>query len=118
MSISKLKKGDEVLIDSVESAFSLADRMRGLLGRKTLPAGHALHIKPCGSIHTLGMQFTLDLIFLDRDYRVVNITCNVVPFRMVLGGKHAASVVELQSGWFDWNKLRIGDSLNIVDSDC
>ena len=115
MSVVKLRKGDEILIDSVESAFSLADRMRGLLGRDKLPPGHALHIKPCGSIHTLGMKFTLDLIFLDQNYHVVNIVRDVVPLRMVMGGKHAASVIELESGWFDWDKLSIGDSLNIVN---
>ena len=117
MSISKLKKGDEVLIDSVESAFSLSARMCGLLGRDKLPSGQALHIKPCGSIHTFGMKFTLDLIFLDRNYHVVNIVRDVAPSRMVLGGKKAASVIELESGWFDWGKLSINDGLSIVNSD-
>ncbi len=115
MTFSKLKKGDEILIESVEVAFSLGARMLGLLGRNNLSAGHALHIKPCGSIHTLGMRFNLDLIFLDRNLTVVKIVCDVTPFKMVLGGKHAASVIELESGWFDWSKLSVGDNLEIVN---
>ena len=113
MSILKLKKGDAVLIASVESAFSLGARMRGLLGCDKLLPGHALHIKPCGSIHTLGMKFMLDLIFLDQNLHVVNIVRDVAPFRMVLGGKHAASVIELESGWFDWSQLDIGDKVQL-----
>lgn len=115
MTLSKLMKGDEALIESVESALSLGSRMRGLLGRKKLESGHALHIKPCSSIHTWGMQFTLDLIFIDREYHVVNIIRDVAPGRMVLGGKHAASVIELESGWFDWERLSVGDEVNIKE---
>ena len=113
MSISKLRKCGDTLIESVESAFSLGARMRGLLGRDNLIPQHALHIKPCGSIHTLGMRFTLDLIFLDQNLHVVNIVRDVVPFRMVMGGKHAVSVIELESGWFDWGQLDIGDKVQL-----
>ena len=115
MTSFKLKKGDEVLIDSVESAFSLGARMRGLLGRYKLLPEHALHIKPCGSIHTFGMKFTLDLIFLDKNFYVVNIIRDVGPSRMVLGGKKAASVIELESGWFNWDKLSINDDVRLSE---
>lgn len=109
-------KDGETLIESIEPAFKLIARMRGLLGRKTLPSGSAMHIKPCGSVHTLWMLFTLDLIFLDRDYTVVKIVRNVAPFNMVTGGRKAASILEFASGWFDWNKLHIGDKLEILES--
>ena len=114
--ICKSTKNNDTLIESVEPAFSVGARMRGLLGRKTLPPGSAMHIKPCGSIHTLWMRFTLDLIFLDRDYTVVKVVRNVAPFNLATGGRKAASVLEFASGWFDWNKLSVGDKLEIVES--
>ena len=117
MNFFKLKKGDEILIESVEPAFSLGARMCGLLGRDKLAVGHALYIKPCGSIHTMGMRFNLDLIFLDRNLTVTKIVRDVASFKIVLGGKHAASVLELESGWFDWDKLSVGDNVNIVNNE-
>jgi uncharacterized membrane protein (UPF0127 family) len=111
-----LKKDDKILIESVEGAFGLAARMRGLLGRNNLEMDHALYIKPCGSIHTFGMRFSLDLIFLDKNLSVVKIVHDVSPGKMVLGGKYAASVIELESGWFDWQKLNAGDSVALVVS--
>ena len=113
MTIMKLRKSDDILIDSVEPAFSLGSRMRGLLGRKGIPNGHALYIKPCSSIHTVCMRFKLDLIFLDRSFNVIKIVRNVSPSRMVLGGKGAASVIELESGWFDFSALCVGDKVDI-----
>lgn len=117
MTVFKLIKDDEVLINLIETAFSLGARMRGLLGRKMLGHGVALYIKPCGSIHTFWMKFLLDVIFLDRDMRVVCINRDIPPFRMVIGGKHAASVIELESGWFDWGKLNVGDMVNIINNE-
>ncbi len=114
MSSLKLKKGENILIEHIEPAFSLFSRMRGLLGRTGLEKDHALYIKPCNSIHTFFMRFELDLIFLDKNLKVVRIVRNVAPNKMVMGGKHAASVIEMESGWFDWNQLGEGDVLEVV----
>ena len=101
-----LAKSGDTLIESVETASSLAARMRGLLGRDGLARGHALHIVHCDSIHTFFMKFSLDLVFLDRGNRVVKVVSSVTPWRMVWGGPGACSVLEMSAGWFNAASVR------------
>lgn len=56
-------------------------RLRGLLLRAPLRAGEGLLIVPCNSVHTLGMRYALDLLFLDRAGRVVGWRADVKPWR-------------------------------------
>ena len=59
-----------VLAISLEVADSGAKRNKGLLGRKELSPGEGLWILPCQSVHTFGMQFAIDLVYLDRKHRI------------------------------------------------
>lgn len=106
---ARLEKDGAVLVASVELAHGLLQRIRGLLGRRRLPAGRAMHLRPCPAIHTVGMQFSLDVVFLDGDMRVVRIVRDVAPFRMVGGGRTARSALEMQAGWFPAGALGEGD---------
>ena len=54
----------------VDVADKGAKRRKGLLGHERLSAGEGLWIVPCEAVHTFGMQFPIDLIYLDRDKRV------------------------------------------------
>src|SRR5690606_32442088 len=58
-------------------------RMRGLLGRARLADGarQALWLVPCGSVHTAGMGYPLDIVFLDRGGRVLDCCEGVRPWR-------------------------------------
>ncbi len=83
-------------------AVSSAERMRGLLGRRALGPGAALLIERCGAVHTIGMRFPLDLVFLGRDWRAVRVVRNVPPGRwLVWGGWRAVRVVESEAGCLD-----------------
>jgi len=85
---------------SVARAVSLPQRLRGLLGRPPPPKGCALLIERCGSVHTVGMRYALDLIFLDKNRCVTRVVRNVPPNRLfIFGGWRAASVLEAASGW-------------------
>jgi uncharacterized membrane protein (UPF0127 family) len=106
---SELVIGKKVTIDNLIISESILSRMVGLLGRSGLKQGSAMLLKPCGSIHTVGMKFSLDLIFLDKDNCIVRTVCGVAPNRFVLGGFGAKSVVEVESGWLDVCGLRTGD---------
>ena len=55
------------LATSVQVADSLFARMKGLLGRTELNPGEALWIIPCKGIHTIGMRFAIDAVFLDKN---------------------------------------------------
>lgn len=76
-------------------------RMRGLAGLEVLPSGHALRIPRCGSVHTVGMRFPIDVIFLDREDRVVRVA-RAVPPRRFAAARRARSVIETRAGEADW----------------
>ena len=74
-------------------------RRRGLSRLDSLPADHALHIRTV-SVHTFGMRFALDLIWLDKQGTVLRVDRNVGPKRMRACFK-ARSVVETLAGHAD-----------------
>ena len=73
------------------------DRMRGLLGREQLTDQQALWISPCPSVHTIGMRYAIDVIFLSKQGNVQKITSNLKPlkFSSCVG---AFSALELNAG--------------------
>jgi uncharacterized membrane protein (UPF0127 family) len=85
------------LADSIELAGDASTRRKGLLGRNALSVGEGLWIVPCEAIHTFGMQFAIDLVFLDRDKVVKKVRYGVVPGRLSMC-LSAHSVLELASG--------------------
>jgi hypothetical protein len=72
-------------------------RRRGLSRLDTLASDHALHIPQCPAVHTFGMRFALDLIWLRKDGSVVRIDRDVGPRRMRFCPR-AKSVVETVAG--------------------
>jgi uncharacterized membrane protein (UPF0127 family) len=75
-------------------------RLLGLAGLDAMPAGVALHFPRCRSVHTLGMRFPLDLIWLGADGRPVRIDREVPP-RRFKACRRARSVVEANAGTAD-----------------
>jgi uncharacterized membrane protein (UPF0127 family) len=106
----------EDIIGIVELAVGLRDRMVGLLGRDSLGGGKAMYLSPCNCIHTFFMRFNLDLIFLDRSQRVVRIVREIRPNRIASGGAGAHSVIEMESGWFLTEKVRVGEQVELIDA--
>jgi uncharacterized membrane protein (UPF0127 family) len=81
----------------VELAVTRADRKRGLLGRPGLDASAAMMLAPCPAVHTAFMQFTIDVVFVDRDGRIRKIVRGLAPWRMSASlGAYAA--IEFTSG--------------------
>jgi uncharacterized protein len=71
--------------------------MLGLALLDELPPDWGLHIPRCRSVHTFGMRFALDLVWLDGDGRVVEVRPEV-PGRRNVACRQARSVVELNAG--------------------
>lgn len=104
----------QLLTDQLEIAESFLQRGKGLLGRRDLPEGQALWIKPCNNIHTFFMKFSIDCLFLDKNLKIKKIYSHLKPFRIAGPIWKATSVVELKAGSVDrWN-LSIGDQLYVV----
>ncbi|HAM36261.1 MAG TPA: DUF192 domain-containing protein [Elusimicrobia bacterium] len=102
----------QAIASRVEKAEDYDSRARGLLGRKTMAADEGLWIVPCPMIHTLFMRFPIDVIFLDRESRVVRVVENLKPWRMSPWVFRARSVLELAGGTLK-GSVRPGDCLEI-----
>lgn len=87
-----------------------AKRRKGLLGRNGLEPGEGLWIVPCESVHTFGMRFPIDLVYVDRKLRVRKVRSNVPPWRLS-ACVSAHSVIELASGAAFASKTQTGDQL-------
>jgi uncharacterized protein len=72
-------------------------RLAGLAGMRALPRGTGLLIPRCRSVHTFGMRFALDLIWLDDGGQIVDVTASLRPGRVSSRG-HARAVVEVPAG--------------------
>ena len=87
-----LAGGATLLVASTRRA-----RGRGLAGLDDLPADHALLLEPCRSVHTFGMRFALDLLWLDAAGNVLRQDAGVAP-RRVRSCLRARAVVECRAG--------------------
>jgi uncharacterized protein len=72
-------------------------RARGLLGHERLQHDEALWIRPCGSVHTFGMRYAIDLVFVDAEQRVLSVKPKIEPLRFA-GHVGARSTIELLAG--------------------
>lgn len=100
-----------VLAEKVERAQTMTARLRGLLGRPSLPEGEALVIEPCSSIHTFFMRFAIDAAFVARDGRVVRAISAMRPWRATRLYPAAAMAVELPAGTLARSGTGEGDVL-------
>lgn len=81
----------------VHRASSWWQRAVGLLLERNLRPDQGLWLCPCSSVHTIGMAYAIDVIFLDMDGLVQRVVHNVQPMRLAwsMGAK---SVLELRAG--------------------
>jgi len=91
-------------------------RLRGLLGRDTDDFGNGagLWIVPCHGVHTLGMGFPIDVIYLDREMKVILVQPDVQPWRFAPVRRLATSVLELPCRMAAETKTAIGDKIEIT----
>ncbi len=101
-----------VVCERAEIADTPWRRLRGLLGRDELPAGHGMLIVPAPSIHSAFMRFEFDAVFVDRDMKVVKLSERIPRWR-ARSAKHARSVLELAAGEIAARGLQLGDQLAV-----
>lgn len=111
MKLGAMYLGDRCVVPRVWDTVSLWEKMRGLLGRPPLQAGEGMLIGDCRLVHTLGMHYPIDLVFLDRHGRVSKLVSRLAPLRMA-GSFSACTTLELAPGALDELGLRKGDHLS------
>ncbi len=94
----------------VWSAQTAAERMRGLLALPPLAPGEALLLRPCRLVHTFGMAYAIDLVFIDRAGVVRRIDA-AVPRSRVRGCARAWQTLELVAGGAQHHGFCVDDVL-------
>lgn len=88
-------------------------RAAGLLFKEKLKSKECLLITPCQSIHTIGMRYNIDVVFIDALGYVTDIHYEVKPFRVINASREACTVVEFFGGTLAQYQLTINKVLFI-----
>jgi len=71
-----------LLGDAIEIADTSSKRRTGLLKHASLPKGQGIWIVPCEAVHTFGMKFAIDVLFLNRKRKVLKVRPRMVKRRL------------------------------------
>ena len=102
------------LVRDLSVAASVFSRAKGLLGKEVLPQGEGLLIRPCKGVHTFLMKFPIDVIFLDKNNRIIAAIEDLPPQRMTRMLFSAACVLELPAGTVRASATVAGHEIVIV----
>jgi uncharacterized protein len=105
-----------ILVEDGAVANTAWTRLRGLLGHKPLQVGEGLLLRGEKAIHTIGMGFAIDVLFLDRNGYVKHAIPTMPPFRASPFVSAAADVLELPAGTIVSTQTELGDQIELVYS--
>ncbi|WP_053335841.1 DUF192 domain-containing protein [Bacteriovorax sp. DB6_IX] len=108
----KVKLGEQFISQQTRLANNPISRMIGLMFKKEMKNYDGLLIRPCNSIHTFFMRFSIDAVFLNKDFKVIRIYRDLKPWRMTTIIWKANQVLELRAGTLPDN-VKEGDSLTV-----
>lgn len=89
-------------------------RMCGLIGRASLQPNEGLLLLGTRAIHTIGMRFSIDVLFLNTDGWVIHAIHALKPFRISPYVKNSAMVVELPAGMLHETGTQVGDWIKVT----
>lgn len=101
------------LATKVRKADSFLTRLVGLLKRTNLGPEEALWLMPSKGIHTIGMKFPIDVVFLNRGNMVVGLVQGMAPSRLSSIHFNSYSVLELPTGTIRKSRTEVGDQFEI-----
>ena len=102
------------LATTVRKADNFITRLVGLLRRNSLGPEEALWLIPSKGVHTIGMKFPIDILFLDGNNIVIDTIYDMSPYRISRVHFSAHSVLELPRGVIKKSTTAIGDQLEIL----
>lgn len=98
--------------DDVRLVDTWVGRLRGYLGRDRPRKGQGILLFPCRAVHTYGMGFPLDVIFLDHEGRVLEVAADLSPGTRSGPVKEAEYVLEVPPGTIEDTQTRVGDEMS------
>lgn len=99
----------EIVATDVKKARGWFERMLGLIPRRRVEPREGLWFEDCGVIHTIGMHAQIDVVFLDKELRVLRTLCAVPQNKLLIACRGAESVLELGAGALTRSDILIGD---------
>ncbi|MCL5072191.1 MAG: DUF192 domain-containing protein, partial [Actinobacteria bacterium] len=102
---------EELLFDSVKTADNFFIRAFGLIFRRELKPDEGLLFYKCNSIQTFWMRFAVDVIFLDKNNKILALIAGLKPFRVTPFIKGADKALELRKSSIKNSELELGDML-------
>ncbi|MBF2054471.1 MAG: DUF192 domain-containing protein [Candidatus Sericytochromatia bacterium] len=102
----------QLVLPRVSLANTFWLRLKGLLGRQALAPDEGLLIRPCNSVHSLGMRFSIGVVFLDADNQIVHLIPELAPGRLSPLIRPAKQVLELHPETLDRSSLKTGQQLH------
>lgn len=99
--------------DAIEVADTSSKRRTGLLKHAGLARGQGIWIVPCEAVHTFGMKFSIDVLFLNKKRKVLKIREDMGRRRIALCLR-AHSVLELPAGTIAATGTQPGDELELI----
>jgi uncharacterized membrane protein (UPF0127 family) len=104
-----------VLGEALRCADTFALRMKGLIGTDGLAEGEGLWISPCTGIHSFGMRFVFDAVFLGPDREVVGLYERFRRNRISRIFWNARGVLELPAGTIERTGTEVGDEIRFEE---
>jgi uncharacterized membrane protein (UPF0127 family) len=104
----------QTIADKAARAGSFFARGRGLMFTAPLPVGGGLVIEPCSSIHMFFMRYPLDILFLNKQGKVVFMYRGIKPWRLGRVVRGARLAIELPEGTIAESGTQIGDTVSIT----
>jgi uncharacterized membrane protein (UPF0127 family) len=105
-----------ILGEAIEVAWTAVQKAKGLLGRECLEDGQGLLFRPAASLHTFFMQFPIDIIYTDKDGKVLKLASAVRPFKLVAAPWRSHIALELPVGTIERSMTRTGHRLTVDGS--
>lgn len=110
----RIAHGSRVIAEHALAAETLCGRLIGLIGRRNLPAGSALIIPGCNQVHTFGMRFPIDVLFLNAD-NVILAAEPLRPWKISKRHPGASKAIEFPAGTISQSGMKPGDQLALSE---
>ena len=116
VSIKNSSRGNAIIGSQIQVAESFVDKLIGLMGRRHMQFGTGMLLRPCSSIHTCFMRMPIDVLYMNRERRVVAIDKVLKPWRVGTIKFGTTMVVELPPGTAAAQGIEVGDQLQFEDT--
>lgn len=108
------KTTNKVVSENLIIADTFFKRLKGLMFTKELPEKNALLIVPCNEMHTFNMNYSIDVLYLNAENKVIEIVENMKHGKIGKRVKAAVSVVELPRGKVKKLEIKIGQTVEFL----